>query len=54
MIECVLESITVNYVYGTREELIRRAKLVPWTGEDLSEDVDYQQEEPNEQYFNVD
>lgn len=44
----------VDYVYGTREELIRRAKLVPWTDDDLSEDVDYQQNEPNEQYFNVD
>lgn len=48
-----LETVTVDYVCGTREELIRRAKLVPWTEDDLSEDVAYQQNEPDEQYFNV-
>ena len=53
MTEDILDSITVDYVCGTRDELIRRAKLVPWTEDDLSEDVDYQQIEPNEQYFNV-
>ena len=48
-----LELVTVDYVCGTRDELIRRAKLVPWTEDDLAEDIDYQQTEPNEQYFNV-
>ncbi len=38
---------------GIHDDLIRRAKLVPWTDDDLTEDVDYQQIEPNEQYFNV-
>ena len=47
------ESVTVDYVTGIRDELIRRAKLVPWTDDDLAEDVDYQHEEPSEQYFNV-
>lgn len=47
------EWLSIDYVCGIRDELIRRAKLVPWTNDDLSEDVNYQQEEPNEQYFNV-
>ena len=47
------ESVTVDYVCGIRDELMRRSKLVPWTNDDLAEDVDYQQEEPSEQYFNV-
>lgn len=53
MSEEISDTITVDYVCGTRDELTRRAKLVPWTEDDLSEDVDYQQSEPNEQYFNV-
>ena len=48
-----LESITVDYVCGISDELTRRAKLVPWTEDDLTKDIDYQQTEPNEQYFNV-
>jgi hypothetical protein len=48
-----LESVTVDYVCGTPDELTRRAKLVPWTEDDLTEDIDYQQTEPNEEYFNV-
>ena len=51
--EDVLDSITVDFACGTQDELTRRAKLVPWSEEDLSEDVDYQQSEPSEQYFNV-
>ncbi|CAF3022304.1 unnamed protein product [Rotaria socialis] len=51
-IECN-ESVSVDYVCGTQDELIRRAKLVPWTAADLSDDIDYQQTEPNEQYFNT-
>ena len=50
---CLEEWVTVDYVCGIRDNLIRRAKLVPWTDEDLSEEISYQQEEPNEQYFNV-
>lgn len=49
----IVEWVTIDYVCGTRDDLLRRAKLVPWTDEDLSEEVDYRQEEPNEQYFNV-
>ena len=45
--------MTVDYVCGTRDDLLRRAKLVPWTDDDLTDDVDYQQTEPDEQYFNV-
>ncbi|CAF1350503.1 unnamed protein product [Adineta steineri] len=51
-VECD-ESITVDYLCGTRDELTRRAKLVPWTDDDLAEDIDYEQIEPNEQYFNT-
>ncbi|CAF1222382.1 unnamed protein product [Rotaria sordida] len=47
------ESVTVDYVCGIHDEVIRRAKLVPWTEDDLSGDIDYQQTEPNEQYFNT-
>ena len=43
----------MDYVCGTSDDLTRRAKLVPWTEEDFTEDVDYQQTEPSEQYFNV-
>ncbi|CAF5082009.1 unnamed protein product, partial [Rotaria sp. Silwood1] len=46
-------SITVDYAYGVHDEVTRRAKLVPWIDDDLSDDIDYQQTEPNEQYFNV-
>ena len=48
-----LEWLTVDYLYGTHDALMRRAKLVPWTDDDLTDDVDFQQEEPNEHYFNV-
>ena len=48
-----LESVTVDYVCGIRDPLTRRAKLVPWIDDDLAEDVDYQQEEPSEEYFKV-
>lgn len=48
-----LALVTVDYVCGTNDEVIRRAKLVPWTEDNLTEDIDYQQTEPNEQYFNV-
>ncbi|CAF1229561.1 unnamed protein product [Adineta ricciae] len=51
-IECD-DSVTVDYVCGTRDDLLRRAKLVPWTDDDLTEDVEYQQTEPDEQYFNT-
>ncbi|CAF4822353.1 unnamed protein product [Rotaria sp. Silwood1] len=47
------ESITVDYAYGVHDEVTRRAKLVPWIDDDLSDDIDYQQTEPNEQYFNT-
>jgi hypothetical protein len=47
------EWITVDYADGIRDSCIRHAKLVPWTDDDLTEQVDYRQEEPDEQYFNV-
>ena len=33
--------------------MTRRAKLIPWTNDSLTADVDFQQTEPNEEYFNV-
>ena len=43
----------MDFVAGTRDALTRRAKLIPWTDDNLTGDVDFQQTEPNEEYFNV-
>ncbi|CAF0732666.1 unnamed protein product [Didymodactylos carnosus] len=46
------DRISVDYAYGITDNEIRRAKLVPWTKGSLT-DIDIQQTEPSEQYFNT-
>ncbi|RNA07704.1 tubulin--tyrosine ligase 12 [Brachionus plicatilis] len=52
------DELTRDYVYGTRDEKLRRAKLFPWNDEDedyledLEDENCTEQSEPNFDYFN--
>ncbi len=51
----IQDELTRDYVYGIRDETLRKCKLIPWI-EDYEEELangSIEQKEPNTDYFNV-